>query len=326
METTNQVWKSFVPVSVSLYYVDYRENLDKHEELQEQCIRQNNLMPLTEQILEWYIEQEMENLNETLERIEEKMKQDRKYREYKKHAEEIKALLYERNDSDPVDDLIRNSSVTNMFYSLGVEIGGYNTYGNTREESEKMSCYKIRRALKIRKGQFDNQIRELLDNATYGGELRIYFNAMFNKLITNDNKNDFKSIRFHGNVIVAIADSHNGSGHHIELPLDIILPFNRNNLFVDSQVHYSYANEICGMCKNWCDSTKWETGIKPIKATIQQSTMTEHQQQEARYEKAFSKGRCTFGDMNYKRHRNTYYINSFPCGNKCPHCGTFWTD
>lgn len=55
----NQVWKSFVPPSVSLYYVDYRENLDKHEELQARCIRQNNLMPLAEQVSEWYLEQEM---------------------------------------------------------------------------------------------------------------------------------------------------------------------------------------------------------------------------------------------------------------------------
>ena len=50
-------WKNYIPKSVSLYYVDYRENLDKHEELQAQCIRQNNLMPLTEQISEWYLEQ-----------------------------------------------------------------------------------------------------------------------------------------------------------------------------------------------------------------------------------------------------------------------------
>lgn len=39
---------------------------------------------------------------------------------------------------------------------------------------------------------------------------------------------------------------------------------------------------------------------------------------EALYEKAFREGGCTFGDMNYRRHRDTFYINTFLCGNKCP--------
>lgn len=41
MNTANQSWQSFVPPSVNLYYVDHREDLDEHEDLQEQCIRKN---------------------------------------------------------------------------------------------------------------------------------------------------------------------------------------------------------------------------------------------------------------------------------------------
>lgn len=326
MNTHMQSWKDYVPASVSLYYVDYCENLNEHEDLQEKCIRQNDLFPITDEAWEWYADQETTNRRELMEDIRKRMGADGKLREYEEHSEEVEDLLSERNDTDPSDDLIRNSSVTNMFYSLGVEIAGYAEGTGTREEFPAMSCYKIMRALKLKKGQFEEQINELVDNATYGGELRIYFNAMFNKLITGDNGNDFKTIRFHGDVIVAIADSHNGSGYHVEIPLDITLPFRRENLFVDSQVHYSYANEICGMVNSWCNSTKWETGMESIKASIGKSLMTQHQRQEARYEKAFREGRCTFGDMNYKRHRNMYYIDSFPCGSKCPHCGTFWID
>lgn len=314
-------WKTYVPESVSLYYVDYRENLDEHEELQEQCIRKNNMEKLYETVFEWYHEQEAENLNKILNEIENKMSKEGKHEEFEEHSDEIQDLICQRNNADPIDDLINNSSPTNMFYSLGMEIAEHNG-----KESSAMSYYKVRRALKLRKGQFDAQIEELVDNATYGGELRIYFNAKFNNLITNNNENDFKTIRFHRDVIVAIADSHNGSGYHIDLPLDITLPFIRDNLFVDSQIHYSYANEVCGMYNNWCDSTEWETGSKPLKTSIRKSTMAEHQRQEKQYEKNFREGRCTFGDMNYKRHRNTFYINSFPCGNKCPHCGTFWID
>lgn len=326
MNTNVQSWKDYVPQSVSLYDVDYRENLDEHEELQEKCIRQNDLMPLTEEVLEWYMEQEANNWNQLLDEIRKKMERDGKLHEYEEHLDEMGDLFYERNHTDPTDGLIRNSRPTNMFYSLGVKIEGYADGTSNLEESNAISYNKIRRALKLKKGQFDDQLTELVDNATYGGELRIYFNAMFDDLLTSNKKRDFKTIRFHGDVIVAVADSHNGSGYHVELPLDITLPFNRDNLFVDSQVHYSYANEICGMCNDWCDSTKWQTGMEPVKASIPKSTMSEHQQKEARYEKTFREGGCTFGDMNYNRHRDTYYINNFPCGNKCPHCGTFWID
>lgn len=326
MNTVNQSWQSFVPSSVSLYYVDYREDLDEHEDLQEQSIRKNNLDIIREAVSDWYAEQERRNLTETIDEIEKKMSENGRYEEFKEHAEEICDLIYERNDTDPTEDLIRNTSVTNMFYSLGVEIGGYDTYGNMRGESEAMACYRIRRVLKLKKGQYDDKILELIQNASYGGELRIYFNAMFDKLLTQNQEADFSTIRFYGDVVVAIADSHNGSGYDITLPIDITLPFKRDNLFVDSQIHYSYADEICGMSNDWCDSTKWETSMKPSKSSIHISRMAEHQAQEAKHEKTFREGKCTFGDMNPKRHRNTSYINSFPCGNKCLHCGTFWID
>ena len=152
----------------------------------------------------------------------------------KKYYNEITELIRQRNDTDPIDSLIKNSSAINIFYSPGIEIEEH-----IGRESRAMSCYKIRRALKLKKGQFDTLIEELVDNATYGGELRIYFNAGFNELVTNDNGNDFRTIRFHGDVIVAVANSFNGSGHHISLPLDITFPFVRDRLFVDSQVRYS---------------------------------------------------------------------------------------
>ena len=325
--TITQSWKSYVPATTSLFYVDYRENMDKHEDLQEQCIRNNNLEAIRETAFHWYADQERENLTEELDKIEKKMSEDGRYEEFKEHAEEISDLIYERNDTDPVKRLIRNTSATCLFYSLGVEIEGYDTYsGNTRKESEAMSCYKVRRALKLKKGQFDDEIQELVQNASYGGELRIYFNAVFNKLLSDDPENDFKSIRFHGDVVVAIADSRNGSGYHVELPIDITFPFKRDNLYVDSQIHYSYADEICGMCNDWCDCTGWNVSMNPYDGILPSSTMNAHKEKEKLYEKTFREGKCTFGDVNYNRHRDITYINDFPCGNKCPHCGTFWID
>lgn len=33
----------YIPQYVSLYYVDYRDDLDEHEDIQEECIRSNNM-------------------------------------------------------------------------------------------------------------------------------------------------------------------------------------------------------------------------------------------------------------------------------------------
>ena len=318
----------YIPSRVSLYYVDYQADLDEHEDLQQKCLKANNLVPLYEKIDDWFGEQEIQYHNEELDNIRKKMSADNREKEFDAHEDEIRDLLYERNDTDPVTDLIKNTSTTNMFYSLGVEIDGYHDSwcGSYRGESEAMACYKIRRALKLKKGQFDDRISELVENASYGGELRIYFNAMFNELVNSDENKDFKTIRFHGDVVVAVADSHNGSGFDTTLPLDITLPFNRDNLFVDSQVHYSYASEVCGMCHDWCDSTRWELGTQPIKKSIKSSKMTAHVQQEAQYTATFKAGGCSAGDMNMNRHRDVYYDNNFPCGNRCPHCRTFWVD
>lgn len=214
----------YIPQYVNLYYVDYRDDLDEHEDIQEECIRSNNMEKLYEKAYEWYEEQESSNMHDYLEETRKNMEADNLAGEFEEHEDEIRELIYDQNDSDPVKDLIRNSSVTNFFYSLGVEISGYLTGCSLRGESVAMACHKVRRALHLKKGEFDEKIEELVENATYGGELRIYFNAMFDRLISKDPENDFKSIRFHGNVVVAIADSRNGSGHHVRIPLDITFP------------------------------------------------------------------------------------------------------
>lgn len=255
-------WKKYVPETVSLYHVDYRENLDEREDLQEQCIRNNNMGRLYETVMECYAEQEAESLLKVLGEIKEKMAEEKRQEEFEKHREEITDLILSRSYTDPAEELIKNSAAVNMYYSPGAKIEE-----RIGKASKTMSCYKVRRALKLKKGQFDTLIEELVDNATYGGELRIYFNAGFNELVTNDNGKDFRTIRFHGDVIVAVANSFNGSGYHISLPLDITFPFVRDRLFVDSQVRYSYATEVCGMCREWCDSTSWETEYKTVRNT-----------------------------------------------------------
>ena len=47
----------YIPQYVSLYYMDYRDDLDEHEDIQEECIRSNNMERLYEKAYEWYEEQ-----------------------------------------------------------------------------------------------------------------------------------------------------------------------------------------------------------------------------------------------------------------------------
>ena len=186
----------YVPQYVSLYHVDYRDDLDEHEDIQEECIRSNSLEKLYEKAYEWYEEQESLNMRGYLEETRKSMEADSLAGQFEEHEDEIRDLIYDRNDSDPAKDLIRNSSVTNFFYSLGVEISGYQAGIPQRGESTAMACYKVRRALHLKKGQFDEKIEELVENAAYGGELRIYFNAMFDRLVSEDAENDFQEHPF----------------------------------------------------------------------------------------------------------------------------------
>ena len=57
----------YIPQYVSLYYVDYRDDLDEHEDIQEECIRSNNMEKLYEKAYEWYEEQESSNMHDYLE-------------------------------------------------------------------------------------------------------------------------------------------------------------------------------------------------------------------------------------------------------------------
>lgn len=186
----------YVPQYVSLYHVDYRDDLDEHEDIQEECIRSNSLEKLYEKAYEWYEEQESLNMRGYLEETRKSMEADSLAGQFEEHEDEIRDLIYDRNDSDPAKDLIRNSSVTNFFYSLGVEISGYQAGIPQRGESTAMACYKVRRALHLKKGQFDEKIEELVENAAYGGELRVYFNAMFDRLVSEDAENDFQEHPF----------------------------------------------------------------------------------------------------------------------------------
>ena len=151
----------FLPRYVCLFYVDYRDSL-----MNMKIFRRNVSGPTAWKVCMKRVSNGMKARNRRIWRY---MDETRRNMEkaglsglFKEHEEQIRDLIYERNDSNPAKDLIRNSCDTNLFYSLGVEIDGYSTGCPERGESVSMACYKVRRALRLPKGKFDGPVKNSL--------------------------------------------------------------------------------------------------------------------------------------------------------------------
>lgn len=334
MEAKNEpVWLQYMPDYVDLYYVDYRDDLCDNIKLLEEAVQKNSFYPFSESVYDLFDYPEGPYLDE----IREKMEADDLLETYEENEDDIKQWLWDHDQSDPVKDLLRNTGPVTMFYSLGVEVeeAVYNGYGYSYgQDSLRMVAYKVRRALGITK---DDPASRLVDsivaNSPYGGELKIYFEAEIADMVSGEkyesaeNKPDFKSIQFKGKHIVALHDSYGGSGDYEEIELDLSVPFNRDNLHVSQIEKYSMGN-VCGHGWSWCGTNGDVicSFAAPKRRSLKKSKTNVRLSKEAQYKKTFAEGKCTFGDMDINRHRDVYYDNSFPAGNRCPHCKTFWID
>ena len=231
----------------------------------------------------------------------------------------IREKIEERDESSPVDDMIRNTSNPVCFYDTGVEF--CETGFDEQQLAENID--ELKQTLNIQTDKYDKRISIMLQQASYGGRLVIYFTEDIQNLI---NIGDNNTIHFQ-NPMIAVIDTYGGSGdstdlhgHEFDLPLDV------KNLFLDKTIKYNYTYEVCGMYDSWC----YCTSVKFLKLDnvplANKSSLYAELEVEDLYNKAFKAGGCTFGDMDMRRHRNTYYVNDFPCGTHCPKCSTFWID
>ena len=96
-----------------------------------------------------------------------------------------------------------------------------------------------------------------------------------------------------------------------------------------SKVDKYHLEDCFGMCGDWLNKCATPIlSVEPLKKkkTLKKSKISEDRKRKAEYDAAFKAGGCTPGDMDITRHRDVYYDNTFPCGMRCPHCGTFWVD
>ena len=310
-----KTWKDYVPEKVWLGYVEQGDSYEGQFGIKQDCVSKNDLCPIYEDLSDWEGETNAYYARGYLDDIEKEMCEDGLEKEYKKHKDEIRDLLYDRDESDMLWELISRGE-DDFFYSLGMDVP-------FKPWEDGHVAYNIRRKLKLpNEEKYTKAIQELVDNCYYGGELRIYFSANITDMISRK-KFDFRSIEFSGTVAVGIVNSTEGSGYMVDIRMDkLVLPFKRGNLFLDRAVNYSW-HEIC---RGMTYDTKVELSYKGTKGILRESGSLGMMQMDRQYEKTFKEGKCTFGDMNMRRHRDVVYDNSFPAGNRCPHCGTFWID
>lgn len=310
-----------LPKRVSLYYVDYRDDLSNSLDKVQAAIHGDH-EELDEIFMDWdtwdsvkYVLNELKDDLQSTFDIDEYEAQDI----LDEYEDELRDEIYNRDDSTPLKDLLRNTGRQIFFYDTGMEVGGY-----TDDLNERIKDCK--KALKIpqKNKEFDSKLSLMLQQASYGGRLVVYFRDDLDDWINLDEKKNI--IHFSGKVVVAVIDNMNGSGDDTTINHSFSLPFNRENLFLDRTISYSYTYDVCGMCSDWCDSTEVTLLKRKIRKKAEKSSVNDHIEREKKLDEVYRNGGCTFLDMKYSRHRNVEYINNFLCGSKCKDCGTFWID
>jgi hypothetical protein len=320
--------KAEIPESITLIFVDYRESFDGHEKLLQKFIS-GDTDELYEEIDGWYDEAIRHNVANVTEEmssaIQEKYNLEEEEAEeiIEEYRESIEEIIHDRDDSTVFEDLARNTTGLVAHYDTGYEMESDSwNWSNQRVNQE---IFDIKKFLGILDTQdYDDALDMMIRQASYGGSLLIFFNL---------DLDDFKNVTDHRNTVtfndaqIGIIDHCNGSGDTLgrSISAPIKLPYNPKNVFLEKSIKYNWTYSIAGMCSDWADSTSLEFSEEKT-GEVKSSKINEHLEREELLNKTYKEGKCTFGDMDIKRHRNVEYVNNYPCGNLCHDCKTFWID
>ena len=327
----NQI-TALLPAYISLCYVDYREDLSYQIDSLQSCISENNWIKLYEELDDYFSECKQAGIDSYKKELEDDMMRTFQLDKEKAEAlvnetyqEDIEEILYQMDGSDALKDLLKNTGKFSLFLDTGLQIDEGSWCWTRGEQTQWLR--KIKRKLKIESNTWDDNIRRMLSQASYGGQLVVYFYGSVEELIMDNSQKDWKSV-FFTNPVIAIINTGCGSGDDTCLQGHrFAIPFNRNNLFIDLYFKYNYVSSVCGMSQDWCEKSIASFSFNSVKGGKSgQSPLAEEALRDREYSLKYRQGKCTSGDMDITRHRDVYYRNDFPCGNKCPHCGTFWID
>ena len=331
---TIKMFEEAIPDKINLIYVDYRDSLDEHTDILNEVVRSGNFNNIYENIWDWYSEAEHDGINcvmdEAINDIANNLDCDEDIvREFiEENEDELRDLIYNRQDDDTVGDLLRNTNKQIMFYDTGHYVSEGSWDWNEKEIKQELKEIKKAVKIKLNNTDYDDDLSMMIRQASYGGSLVIHFRVDIEDVICKELKHDdFNSITF-DDFTIAIIDTCNGSGDNTELPNhSITLEFDRNNLFLEKSIKYNYSYSVCGMCEDWCDNTVVDLStLKRGKKIQLNNSIANEVNRNTEANKIYKDGKCTIGDMDISRHRNTTYTNNYPCGTKCKDCGTFWID
>jgi hypothetical protein len=163
------------------------------------------------------------------------------------NSDKIRDEIYDRDDSSPIEDLMRHTGEVVMFYDLHVDIDPSDS-----EEAAIEIYDTIKTALQITDdSKYKDDINSLIVNA-WGGELVVYFTASIEDMV---NLKDNKTIIFK-NPHIAIIDRLNGSGSDEQfMGLTFQYPLEFDDIYIDACLHWNYSFDVCGMSNRWCRGT-----------------------------------------------------------------------
>ncbi len=327
-EITFDQIKSLLDARYTLHYVDRDSSLTDHLDKLGTTIRTQDYEPIDTLVDEWFRDDDY-GLDTALDELKDKIESTFDLEDaedlIEKYRDDIIEVIYDRDDSTPLDDLIRNTRDAVAFYDTDLYLGEPYDQSTVAE-----SLKEIKRLLKIKLKDVthDKKLEEMIVNASYGGRLVVYFNPDKDDLTALMQLGDKNCIEFR-NPTLAIIDTMNGSGYNVTLDgFHFSLPLNPQNFFFDKEIKYNYTYAVCGMYSNWCQSTSISFARKRYrKKESKVNDLTAQLEQERIYKETFQKGKCTYGDKDPYRHRNVVYQNTPPmCGTKCQDCGMFWID
>lgn len=320
-----EVIKELLPEKTWLFHLDRGDEYENYEAIQE-AMQKGCYSPIDEDIDSWLYDHQCDSMDYYIAELRHDLGKtyDLEYDDIEslmdEHYDDIRDLLYYRDQSDPTKDLLGTVGDIACFYHTGYELPSDSWRWNRKEMNTEIRA--IKKHLGIKGKDHDSEIEEMIRQASYGGSLVVYFNPDIEDIVRAQGN----MIRF-TNPQLAIIDIYNGSGGSCEpIPHDIVLPLERSNFFVDKTIKYNYTHAVCGMYSTWCKSTGVEIFEKKTKKTTSNTKLTTIINRDKEYAKIYKEGRCSAGDMDINRHRNKTYINNFPCGTKCLDCGTFWID
>lgn len=300
-----------------LLYVDYRDSLST-EMIEKILESEDGRCEVEFDILElWdYHEQKMSVLLEIYNDFKADIESEMDFNSFVDEFDEYLGI-------DPnIEGLISNTPSKVFFYDTGLSIP--ETW-NLKTSERNAILRKIKNKLSIKTKEHDELIMQMMLQASYGGNLVVYFTSDIDDMI-NIVRSNGKDIRFHGFVNIAIIDTAGGSGDSTDFKADFTLPFKKENIHFEESIKYNYSFEVCGMTSDWCSSTNVDMVEKKSRKKVDSNLNKQLNKDKELSIKFKETGKCTAGDMDITRHKNLVYINNYPCGTRCMDCGTFWID